>query len=276
MNITVIIPVHEYNEKIKELYRNALNTIVEQKKAEIPKVLVVYASSLVNNEEDGFVNNEVHRTIDGLSIQYIKNEDKTDFQSQINLGVKSVDTEYFSILEFDDEYSTTYFKNAVEHIEAFPEVDLFIPIVVEVNDKRQRLKFTNETVWAKQFVGENGEMGYLNSKSLNQYTDFKITGGIFKKEEYENAGGLKSNIELTFIYEFLLRMLNNGAVIYTIPKAGYMHLATREGGLFDTYGKTMTLNHRKFWFDTAKKEYSFFNDREIDMSLLDTSVPPTQ
>jgi len=274
MNITVIIPIHEYNEKVKELYRNALQSIVDQKNVEIPKVLVVYTAGLINNEEDGFLNNEVQRNIDGLSIEYIKNEGKTDFQSQINLGVSKCDTDYFSILEFDDEYSTTYFKNAVEHIEALPEVDLFMSIIVEVNDKRQRLKFTNETVWAKQFVGENGEMGYLNSKSLNQYTDFKISGAIIKKEEYDNAGGLKSNIQLTFIYEFLLRLLNNGAVIYTIPKAGYMHFATREGGLFDTYGKTMTLSHRKFWFDTAKKEYSFFNDREIDMSLLDTSVEP--
>ena len=272
MNTTVIIPVHEYNEDIKKLYRNALGSIVDQKNIEEkPKVLVVYASALSNNEEDGFVNNEIHRTIDGLTIGYIKNEGKTDFQSQINLGAKSVDTDYFSILELDDEYSTTHFKNVDEHIAAYPEVDMFMSIIVEANDKRQRLKFTNETVWAKQFVGENGEMGYLNSKSLSQYTDFKTSGAVFKTEEFLNAGCFKSNVELTFQYEFLLRMLNNGAVIYTIPRVGYMHLATREGSLFNKYSKTMTLVQRKFWFDTAKKEYSFLNDREIDLSLLDTT-----
>ena len=98
-------------------------------------------------------------------------------------------------------------------------------------------------------------------------------GSHFSDQEFINAGGFKSNIELTFQYELLLRMLNNGAVIYTIPKVGYMHLAVREDSLFNKYSKTLTLNQRKFWFNVAKKEYSFFADREIDLSLLDTSTP---
>ena len=153
---------------------------------------------------------------------------------------------------------------------------MFLPFIIEANDKRQRLKFTNETVWSKQFVGENGELGYLNARSLGQYTDFKIVGGIFKKDEFEGAGGLKTKIKLTFQLEFLLRMLNNGSKIFTIPKVGYMHLAVREGSLFDVYAKTMTLKERKFWFDVAQKEHSFMSDRDIDMSLLETEEVPSQ
>ena len=55
-----------------------------------------------------------------------------------------------------------------------------------------------------------------------------------------------------------------------------MHLAIREGSLFDTYSKTINLKERKFWFDVAQKEYSFITDREIDMSLLDTTEVPSQ
>jgi hypothetical protein len=211
-----------------------------------------------------------------LKIELLRNDGNADFQSQINLAVEKVETEYFSILEFDDEYSTTYFKNAQKYIENYDDIDVFLPFIIEANDKRQRLKFTNEVVWSKQFVGENGELGYLNSRSLGQYTDFKIVGGIFKKDEFEGAGGLKSKIKLTFQLEFLLRMLNNGSKIFTIPKVGYMHLAIREGSLFDTYAKTMNIKERKFWFDVAQKEYSFISDREIDMSLLDTTTVPSQ
>jgi hypothetical protein len=111
-------------------------------------------------------------------------------------------------------------------------------------------------------------MGYLNADALKQYTDFKISGGVIRKSEFENIGGYKSNIKLTFMYEFLLRALNNACKVYTMPKIGYKHLATREDSLFNTYLKDMSMNERKFWFDTALSEYNFINDRTIEMSKL--------
>src|SRR5690606_26808819 len=200
----------------------------------------------------------------------VKNENATDFQSQVNLGSQHVKTDYFTILEFDDELSDTYFKNASQHITKLKDVDLFLPFIVEVNEKDEALKITNETVWSKQFVGENGTLGYLNTKSLNQYTDFKISGGIFKKSEFEAIGKLKSNIKLTFTYEFLLRLLNNGGKIYSIPKIGVKHFATREGSLFHTYNVSMPLKERKYRCETAKKESNFFSDRVIDLSPLNS------
>ena len=270
MNLTTIIPVHEWDDKVKKLFNNAVDSVAKQDKIgdERPPVLVVYAAALESNED--FMN-QSKESYENLTVTYLKNEDKTDFQSQINFGASKVETVWFSILEFDDELSTTYYKNVLHHIEKMDNVDLFLPILVEVNDNDEALKITNETVWSKQFVGENGEMGYLNVNALNQYTDFKFSGGIFKKEEFDAVGGLKSNIVLTFTYEFLLRMLNNGSNIYTIPKIGVKHFATREGSLFDEYGKTLTIEERKFWFDAAKKESNFFNDRVIDMSLLKTA-----
>ena len=270
MNLTTIIPVHKYSEEINMLLNAAIDTVSKQDKIgdDRPLVLVVYAAALDNDEM--FTKNKAE-AYENLTVTYLKNEGKTDFQSQINFGVTKVETDWFTILEFDDELSTTYYKNALHHIDKMENVDLFLPILVEVNEKEEALKITNETVWSKQFVGENGEMGYLNVNALNQYTDFKFSGGIFKKEEFDAVGGLKSNIILTFTYEFLLRMLNNGSNIYTIPKIGVKHLATREGSLFDEYSNTLTIEERKFWFDTAKKESNFFNDRVIDMSLLKTA-----
>ena len=70
------------------------------------------------------------------------------------------------------------------------------------------------------------------------------------------------------MYEFLLRALNNACKVFTIPKIGYKHLATREGSLFDGYLKTMPVPERKFWFETAMKEANIMTDRPIDMSRL--------
>ena len=267
MDITVVLPIHEWNDEVEKLYDKALETANEQEGIDGEKidVIVVYAAAI----EESF-GKTVAKEYNNLNITVIKNEEKTDFQSQVNLGAKNVKTKYFSILEFDDEYSLTYFKIMNQHVSSpeFKDVEVFLPIIVETNENDEAMKLTNETVWSKQFVGENGTIGYLNAPSLNQYTDFKICGGLFKTSEFNEAGGLKSNIKLTFQYEFLLRYLNNASKIYTVPKIGYKHLIQREGSLFDNIGKTMDMKERSFWFNTAKKESNFFNDREIDMSGL--------
>ena len=263
MNITTIIPVHKFDEKIGEYLKKALESVKKQEGVnEPPKVILVHPADIEANLK------AMVKDIKDLDVLLLKNEDKIDYQSQVNLAVKSVETDYFSVLEFDDEYGTTFCKNASKYIEIYPDIDVFFTMMIEVNEKNEGIKLTNETVWAQQFVGENGEMGYLNLNALKQYTDFKLSGAVIKKSEFENLGGYKSNIKLTFMYEFLLRALNNGCKIYTIPKIIYKHLATREGSLFDYFQKNMTMKERKFWFDTATKESHFTKDREIDMSLL--------
>jgi hypothetical protein len=273
MNITTIIPIHEIDEKISSFLDKAIESVQKQEGiAEKPKIVVVYAANIADKMMKYLSPLALKQAADfdgvGINNSLVANSGKTDYQSQVNFAVKKIATDYFSVLEFDDEYSTTFFKNAEKYINSYPEIDVFLTMMIEVNEKNEGIKMTNETVWAQQFVGENGEMGYLNVKALQQYTDFKLSGAVIKKSEFENLGGYKSNIKLTFMYEFLLRALNNACKIFSMPKIGYKHLATREGSLFDGYMKTMPANERKFWFETANKEANIMGDRAIDMSRL--------
>ena len=263
MNITTIIPVHKFDEKIGEYLKKALESIKKQDGVnEEPKVVIVAPDDVQKHLVPLLPNNEYS------NVSFVNNKGNIDYQSQVNLAVDLIETEYFTVLEFDDEFGNAYFKNALKYIKAYPEVDVFLTMMIEVNDKNEAIKLTNETVWAQQFVGENGELGFLNLNALKQYTDFKLSGAVIKKSEFENLGKYKSNIKLTFMYEFLLRALNNTCKVYSIPKIGYKHLATREDSLFDQYQKTMSIEERKFWFDTAGKESNFTTDREIDMSWV--------
>jgi len=269
MNISIIIPIHEFNDVISNYLDKAFESILKQEKlSEIINVVLIYPkdiSELINNYAGKY-------SIEKISISFIENDGKTDYQSQVNLAVKSVDTDYFTVLEFDDEISATFLYNAEKYVISYPDIDIFLSMMIEVNEKNEGIKLTNETVWAQQFVGENGEMGYLNTNALKQYTDFKLSGAIIKKSEFNNVGNYKPNIKLTFMYEFLLRALNNACKIYSIPKIGYKHLATRENSLFDIYSKNMPINERKFWFDVAIKESNFINDRIIDTSSLNKII----
>ena len=53
----------------------------------------------------------------------------------------------------------------------------------------------------------------------------------------------------------------------TIPKVGYKHTNQRSNSLFWNYKNTseskLEQDEAKFWVDTAKKEYFFSTDREV-------------
>lgn len=259
--ITIIIPVHEFNDSIESYLTNAIKSIDSQKE-DIP-VILVYSNKISDQISKFFQKNTFNSTV-----ELIENQNKTDFQSQINLAVDNVQTEYFSILEFDDEYATTYLNNMIKYIEYYKDVDVLLPIMLEMDNNDRLVKLTNEGSWAQQLLGENGDPGYLNNNVLSQYTDFKLSGSLIKKQTFINVGKFKTNIEITFMLEFLYRLLNNGCKIFTVPKFLYKHLTTREDSLTYKYLKTITPLERKFWFDVAKKESNFFNDREIDKSYL--------
>ena len=273
MNIlSVIIPIIECNDTTSPLLSSAVESIAKQEGVEFfPPIYVVFPAS-IEADVVSWRDSMLRKHQDKLNFLLVKNEGNTDYQSQVNLAVNTANTEYFSVLEFDDEYSMTFFRNAHKYIQSYPEVDIFLTMMIEVNDKNEGIKLTNETVWSQQFVGENGEMGYLNLKALQQYSDFKLSGAIIKKSEFVNLGKYKTNIKLSFMYEFLLRALNNACKIYSIPKIGYKHFANREGSLFDTYLKTMPVAERKFWFETATKEANILNDRPIDLSRLQNAA----
>lgn len=90
---------------------------------------------------------------------------------------------------------------------------------------------------------------------------------VINKESFEEIGGFKSSIRLTFVYEFLLRATYNDLKVFTIPKVGYKHTNMRPDSLFWNYkfnkDELIDSKEASFWIDTAKKEYFFSSDRQI-------------
>lgn len=269
-NVTVIIPLHEFDDKVKQYLQIAIKSLQSQLDSK-PPILIVYTHRA---ETGGIL--EFIKGLDDNQITTIKNEEKSDFCSQINFGVKNISTSHFSILEYDDEYNNTYFRNVDKHVELMKDVTVFLPITIDVDDKNNNpLQLVNQNIWSNGYVGENGVLGYLNIKSVNEFSFYTIGGSVINKADYLAVGGLKSNIVLAFTFEFILRILNNGYNIYTIPKFGYKHTINRDGSLFMGLGASLTQDDRKFWFDTASKESNFFNDRFIEKLEEATVVETT-
>lgn len=258
INLSVILPVSStYHKDFDELFTKSVESIKKQQV--IPSEVI-----LVHSDEEKLVSYLDNFEFGDLNVVRVKNEtDNVDFQTQINLGVSKATNEWVSILEFDDEYSYIWFKNVKEYINAHPECDGFLPIVVDVDEKGVFIGYTNEATFAASF---NTEIGILTNELLLQYQNFQTSGIVLRKSSFESHGGFKASMKLTFVYELLLRLTYNSCRIMTIPRLGYKHINMRESSLFWNYknGKdVITENEVKFWIDTAKKEYFFTNDRNI-------------
>ena len=259
-NLTVILPIVSLNEKEKDYFANAIKSVEEQITKADSLIIVVPKGSEVKKELESYdFNDDFKKTL-----TIIENDGETDFCSQINLGVDNVKTEWFSILEIDDVYSSIWFKNFVEYRKHFNEMDLFLPIVLDVNADNSFIHFSNEPVWARDF---SEKMGHLDYDSLLNFPNFQFSGSILKKDSFVSTGGLKPGIKMFFNYEFLLRMSYYDMKMMTIPRIGYKKINMRENSLFWNYknNKDYFIDplESKFWYNTSKKECYFKKDRGI-------------
>lgn len=253
-NITVILPVHTLDGTYSELFENAVSTI-DNFHNDV-KLIVVGPPKV--KEQLVVVSDKIETVI-------IENNGQTDFCSQINLAVNNCDTEWFTILEIDDEFTPNWLKFVNEYKNEHNDVDVFLPITKEVNPEGKFIGYTNEAVWAQGFCDEQG---FVLNETLLDFQNFQTSGGLFKTDVFKNNGGLKENIKLTFTYELLLRLTHNGVKIMVIPHVGYRHVNLRDDSLFWLYTNNenmkLTPDETKFWVNTAKKEFFFKNKRDIE------------
>jgi len=254
--ITIILPIYKLDEEDIVMLKNALSS-VENFHNDV-KVTIVSPIGL-KPRLDGMDFGQK------LEVKPLYNSTtKTDFANQINMGIENCDTEWFSILEIDDEYKKIWLSSMNEYMEAFKDVDVFLPIVKDINVNDEFLNFTNESVWAYGFTNKQG---YLDNALLLEYQNYQTSGGLYRTQVIKDNGGFKDNIKLTFSYEFLLRLTYNGVIIMTVPKIGYQHVNMRENSLFWMYKhdekEKLGKNEAEFWLETAKKEYFFKNKRDI-------------
>jgi len=253
--ISVILPIHQLNDETKPLLNNAIKSVQEQLALPSELVIVVPKGSEVS---------EYIKLYDFGAIKSIvtiaENEGETDFATQFNYGVSVSKSDWISLLEYDDEYANIWFKNVNKYIDAHKDVEIFMPIIVDVDSEGKFIGLTNEAVWAQSF---SDELGILDNNALLAYQNFNIDGMVIKKSLFEDFGGIKSNIKLTFIYEFLLRMTFKSVRTMVVPRFGYKHVNQRPNSLFASYKENMNPVEARWWLAQAKKEYYFNKDRNI-------------
>jgi len=148
-NITILLPIYKLEEDESVMLKNAL-TSVEEFYNDVK--LTIICPSDIKKLFDSFDFGQK------LEVKILENKtEQTDFITQINMGIDDCDTEWFSILEIDDSYKSIWLSSMNEYIKAHQwNVDVFLPVVRDVDDKGKFLVFTNESAWAYGFTEKQG------------------------------------------------------------------------------------------------------------------------
>lgn len=245
-NVTIIIPVINMdNEKNKELLKRAIDSVDDS------QILIVGDEPNINEVEKMGLDKPIR--------VFINKSNDTTYSTNVNLGVREVKTDYFSVLEYDDVFTPIWFDNVQKYMENdTEEAFAFFPLTEVIDINMGPVGFANEAVWASSF---SEEIGYYDLQCLEDYLDFNTSGAIFKTDDFITLGLLKPSMKLSFWYEFLLRAAYKGKRMFVIPKIGYHHFIGRTESLSYQYGNNMSENEANWWLDLAKKEYFFPHDR---------------
>ena len=257
LSLSVILPIKSAKAKdFDEYFEKAILSLKNQQVGFDELVIV-------HTQEQSLIDLLDSYDFGDLNVTKLLWDQEPNYANQVNFGIKNAKGTWISLFEFDDEYSSIWFKNVKKYVESFPEVQMFLPVVVETDEKGLFAGFTNEATFAANF---SQEMGILTNDTLQEYQNFQTAGSVIKKSVIEDFGGFKPSIKLTFIYEFLLRLTYNSVSVMTIPRLGYKHVNLREGSIFWNYkfgDSKMVEDEVKFWIQTAKREYFFTDDRSI-------------
>lgn len=238
-------------------------------------------ATYIERDEQGQVSEK--RIDSENSVNYsIIEADKTLNFSQIfnqlfNLALEN-GYEAISIAEPEDGYSVKWFEIADKYMEENSEVAIFSPIIRNiVNGAFSGVM--NESPWVE---GMSEEAGKFDLNLLQRFNCLNPLGAVYRVsaiEEYaENKDGLskpmKESMKLSHYYEFFLRMIYDDVKVMTIPRIGYEIKMVNKDYFTDSTCKVpqnlamfpedkggITPDEARFWFELAKKEFFYDDDR---------------
>ena len=256
-DMTIIIPLHKFDTDIEWLLMKALMSIKSHTKTIISCHKDIY---------DTLVKNYSKR--DNMTI--ISCND-SDFCSLVNNAVSHIDTDWFSVLEYDDTYNTDiWFKNMEMYLYSNKDAKVYLPLVDLFDYEKMNntdnpssyyCGYANEAAWASSF---SNELGFIDNDCLQTFFNFNMTGTAIHTDTFKKVGMLKPNVFMTFWYEFMLRLTKQGHKMYVIPFVGYNHYVNRKGSLSVTCNEKLeSADEGEYWIKVAKEECTHIKMRPI-------------
>lgn len=243
--VTYIIPIHEFNEVVKDYLTKALTSVKELKYAESFKVLFVGPKDVLSECESVYNNVGCPQKMDCVVT------DLVDIYEKINMAVMKCVTQYFSILEFDDNYYP-YWNNSAQKVIEKNNYSVVLPMVELVNEEKNLVGLMNEIAWDAAF---SDKLGFIGVDELKTFKDFNVTGGYIKTDDFISCGKLKPSMKIAAWYELLLRMCHLGYNVYVVPRIGYQHTILRKDSYMLKTKEEISIEEGQWLIQYATEEY---------------------
>lgn len=250
-NVSYIIPIHVFDENVRENLVNAVKSVAENSFKEGDRILLVGPKDVIEKAEAVCKANAKN-----YQVQKVENQN-ADFFTQVNTAALACVTPYFTILEYDDTLYP-YWNEVMQFYST--KSPFLISLNLLVKDGKP-YTLANEIALSIAFCDEE-EVGVLKTDVVSKdYVEFNLTGGLFKTEDFISIGGVKTSLKLTSWYEFILRAAYQSKPLFVVPKLTYAHTINREGSYMETVGKTIDAAEAEWLITTARQEYFFKEDR---------------
>ncbi len=199
------------------------------------------------------------------------------FNTTFNLALEN-GYEAISLAEPEDGYSVKWFEIADRYINENTDISIFTPIIRNiVNGAFSGVM--NESPWVE---GMSEEAGKFDLNLLQRFNCANPLGAVYKVDaidEYaEKLDGqskpMKESMKLSHYYEFFLRMIYDDVKVMTVPRIGYEIKMLNKDYFTDSTCKIpqnlamlaedkggMDPEEARFWFELAKKEFFYDDDR---------------
>ena len=170
LSLSIILPIKSSKAKDFEDYFNKAIESIKNQKVGIEELVIIHTP------EESLVSHLNGYDFGELTVTKLLWDKDPSYMDQVNYGIKNAKGKWISLFEFDDEYSSIWFKNVQTYSEAYPEIQMFLPVVVETDDKGVFAGFTNEATFAANFTQE---VGFLTNDTLQNYQNFQTAGSNY-------------------------------------------------------------------------------------------------
>lgn len=249
-NVTYIFPILEtVDEQRRERILLAINSVKPLCDIENDSIVVVAAKEVLDgfNEKTG-INDPEGR------ITKVESDGK-DVYSLVNDAVMECTTEYFSVLEPGEAYTSKWRKNADVYGKGCSVIVPLVNNVTKTEDGNPDTSFlSNELAWSVSY-NEDNSIGFIDLNFLDKFIDISLSGAFFNTEDFISIGKFKPSLKIVTWYEFLLRCAYKSKKIYVVPKIG----VTRE---YAPSGDGISKDEADWLIRTARQEYFFNEDRD--------------
>lgn len=251
-NVTYIFPVLELgSEQHKKRILDTLNSMKSLFEPDNDSAIIVGPKDVIEN-----IDKELGINVpkNGFITELIS--EGKDVYSLVNDAVMECTTEYFSVLEPGEVYSSNWRKNAAAYGKGCSVIVPLVNNIAETADGKmdEGAFLSNELAWAVSY-NEDNAIGVINMDFLDKFMDVSLSGAFFNTEDFISIGKFKPSLKIVTWYEFLLRCAYKSKRIYVAPKIGVTRVYTPSES-------NISKEEADWLIKTARQEYFFNEDRE--------------